>query len=93
MEDSAWTVVRTGPFAWAADASRQVENFTDFGHFAFVHPGLLGDPDNSVVAPYEVDGNRVIVKGAGGSQVYTLDGDTLDGGAGMKFIKTTQARK
>jgi phenylpropionate dioxygenase-like ring-hydroxylating dioxygenase large terminal subunit len=55
MEDSAWTVVRTGPFAWAADASRQVENFTDFGHFAFVHPGLLGDPDNSVVAPYEVE--------------------------------------
>ena len=55
MEDSAWTVVRTGPFAWAADASRQVENFTDFGHFAFVHPGLLGDPDKTVVAPYEVE--------------------------------------
>ena len=29
----------TGPFAWACDASRQVENFTDFGHFAFVHAG------------------------------------------------------
>lgn len=54
LEDRAWKVVRTGPFAWRCDASRQVENFTDFGHFAFVHPGLLGDPDQPVVAPYEV---------------------------------------
>ena len=28
-----------GPYWWACDASRQVENFTDFGHFPFVHPG------------------------------------------------------
>src|SRR5438093_2913950 len=54
LENAAWRVVRTGPFAWACDASRQVENFTDFGHFAFVHPGLLGDPAQPVVAPYEV---------------------------------------
>jgi vanillate O-demethylase monooxygenase subunit len=54
LEDAAWRVVRTGPFAWACDASRQVENFTDFGHFAFVHPGLLGDPGRAVVAPHEV---------------------------------------
>ena len=44
LEDPGWRTVRTGPFAWGCDASRQVENFTDFGHFAFVHPGLLGDP-------------------------------------------------
>jgi vanillate O-demethylase monooxygenase subunit len=49
-----WRTVRTGPFAWACDASRQVENFTDFGHFAFVHAGLLGDPANAVVAPHQV---------------------------------------
>jgi vanillate O-demethylase monooxygenase subunit len=54
LEDPAWRVVRTGPFAWQCDASRQVENFTDFGHFAFVHPGLLGDPARAVVAPHEV---------------------------------------
>ena len=61
LENAAWRVVRTGPFAWACDASRQVENFTDFGHFAFVHPGLLGDPAQPVVAPYEVttDGPRL----------------------------------
>ena len=39
-----WIVVPTGPFEWQCNASRQVENFTDFGHFPFVHPGLLGDP-------------------------------------------------
>lgn len=55
LEDPAWRVVATGPFAWHCDASRQVENFTDFGHFAFVHPGLLGDPAQAVVAPHRVD--------------------------------------
>jgi vanillate O-demethylase monooxygenase subunit len=54
LGDPGWRVVATGPFAWRCEASRQVENFTDFGHFAFVHPGLLGDPDQAVVAPYEV---------------------------------------
>jgi vanillate O-demethylase monooxygenase subunit len=54
LDDPAWRVVRTGPFAWRSDASRQVENFTDFGHFAFVHRGLLGDPAKPVVAPHEV---------------------------------------
>ena len=54
LDDPAWRVVRTGPFAWRANAARQVENFTDFGHFAFVHPGLLGDPTKPVVAAHRV---------------------------------------
>jgi len=31
-----------------------VENFTDFGHFPWVHPGLLGDPSRPVVPRHEV---------------------------------------
>jgi len=54
LDDPRWRVVRTGPFSWRTDASRQVENFTDFGHFAFVHRGLLGDPARPVVAAHEV---------------------------------------
>ena len=54
LESSTWTTVSTGPFAWHSDASRQVENFTDFGHFPFVHPGLLGDPERPVVPSYDV---------------------------------------
>ena len=61
LDNAAWRVVRTGPFAWACDASRQIENFTDFGHFAFVHAGLLGDPAKPVVAPYDVTVDGAVV--------------------------------
>jgi len=54
LETPDWQVVPTGPFTWQSDASRQVENFTDFAHFPFVHPGLLGDPNRPVVPPYDV---------------------------------------
>ena len=66
LADAAWRTVRTGPFAWQCDASRQVENFTDFGHFAFVHQGLLGDPGNAVVAPHEVAIDGAVVRYAYG---------------------------
>ena len=55
LENGEWRVVNTGPFAWNSDASRQVENFTDFGHFPWVHPGLLGDPERPVVPDYKVE--------------------------------------
>jgi phenylpropionate dioxygenase-like ring-hydroxylating dioxygenase large terminal subunit len=54
LEDSGWAVVPAGPYRWASDAARQVENFTDFGHFPWVHPGLLGDPERPVVPRHEV---------------------------------------
>ncbi len=54
LEDPAWANVSCGPYWWGCDASRQVENFTDFGHFPFVHPGLLGDPERPVVPGHEV---------------------------------------
>jgi phenylpropionate dioxygenase-like ring-hydroxylating dioxygenase large terminal subunit len=49
-----WQVVPCGPYSWESDASRQVENFTDFGHFPWVHPGLLGDPSRPVVPRHSV---------------------------------------
>ncbi len=54
LEDSTWAVVPAGPYRWECDAGRQVENFTDFGHFPWVHPGLLGDPSRPVVPRHEV---------------------------------------
>ncbi|HLQ57306.1 MAG TPA: aromatic ring-hydroxylating dioxygenase subunit alpha [Streptosporangiaceae bacterium] len=54
LEDHAWAVVSAGPYSWRCDAARQVENFTDFGHFPWVHPGLLGDPARPVVPRHEV---------------------------------------
>lgn len=55
LENGQWRVVNTGPFVWDSDASRQVENFTDFGHFPWVHPGLLGDINRPVVPDYTVE--------------------------------------
>jgi phenylpropionate dioxygenase-like ring-hydroxylating dioxygenase large terminal subunit len=40
--------------AVSTSAGRAVENFVDFGHFPFVHPGLLGDPAHADVPAYEV---------------------------------------
>lgn len=61
FDDASWRWVECGPYVWNADASRQLENFTDFGHFPWVHPGLLGDPCRPVVPDYEVavEGNIV----------------------------------
>src|SRR6185295_8857771 len=55
LATDGWTVVAAGPYTWSSDASRQLENFTDFGHFPWVHPGLLGDPSRPVVPEHTVD--------------------------------------
>ena len=54
IESSEWKLVLTGPFSWNTDASRQVENFTDFGHFPWVHPDLLGDKNRLTVPDHTV---------------------------------------
>ena len=58
LESGDRSIIFTGPYEWNADSSRQLENFTDFGHFPWVHPGLLGDPTRTVVPRYtvQVDG-------------------------------------
>ncbi|MBX3352788.1 MAG: hypothetical protein KF684_07620 [Phycisphaeraceae bacterium] len=38
-------------------------------------------------AEYEVDGKRVILKGPGGSQVLTREGDAIQGGLNMKYVR------
>lgn len=50
-------VVVQEPYWWKATAERRWENFTDFSHFAFVHPGTLFDPNNA--APPIVPMDRV----------------------------------
>ena len=54
LENGAWATLSAGPYRWRCDAARQVENFTDFGHFPWVHPGLLGDPGRPVVPRHQV---------------------------------------
>ena len=54
LEAPGWKSVLCGPYSWASEASRQIENFTDLAHFPWVHPGLLGDPSRVKVTAPEV---------------------------------------
>ncbi len=39
---------------WKCSAARSIENFVDFGHFAWVHTGILGDRDHPEVPHVEI---------------------------------------
>jgi phenylpropionate dioxygenase-like ring-hydroxylating dioxygenase large terminal subunit len=43
-----------GPYRVRAQGPRIVENFLDLAHFAFVHPGLLGDQNRPEIGRYTV---------------------------------------
>ncbi|MGH3258138.1 MAG: Rieske 2Fe-2S domain-containing protein [Streptosporangiaceae bacterium] len=62
LEAGEWVIVAAGPYRWRCDAARQVENFTDFGHFPWVHPGLLGDPSRPVVPRHQVDADGHVLR-------------------------------
>lgn len=49
--------IRTIPiptYDWACSAARRVENFVDFSHFPWVHPGILGDRSKPLSPEHEV---------------------------------------
>jgi phenylpropionate dioxygenase-like ring-hydroxylating dioxygenase large terminal subunit len=49
-----WRSFRSYRKEWTTSAARAVENFMDFSHFPYVHPGLLGTEDNAEIAAYDV---------------------------------------
>jgi phenylpropionate dioxygenase-like ring-hydroxylating dioxygenase large terminal subunit len=42
-------------YVWRTSAPRMVENFTDFGHLAWLHDGLLGTKSDPIVPPHDVE--------------------------------------
>lgn len=44
FDDPNYHTIFTGTYTWEAGAARMMENFIDPAHFAFIHPGILGDP-------------------------------------------------
>jgi vanillate O-demethylase monooxygenase subunit len=58
---SAWEnpefkkIIIAEPYDWESSAERRWENFTDFSHFAYVHPGTLYDPAYSEPAIVPID--------------------------------------
>jgi phenylpropionate dioxygenase-like ring-hydroxylating dioxygenase large terminal subunit len=51
-DDPEWRITEPWGYSWKASAGRIKENFLDIAHFPFVHPGLLSDPDDTLVEPY-----------------------------------------
>ncbi len=48
-------IIVAEPYDWDSSAERRWENFTDFSHFAYVHPGTLYDPAYSEPAIVPID--------------------------------------
>lgn len=44
-----------GPYEVQSSGPRIVENFLDMAHFAFVHDGILGVPEQAAIADYTVE--------------------------------------
>lgn len=53
-DDDRFRTIVCPPYDWDCHASRRLENFLDFAHFAWVHPGTLGDPDFPEVPEHQV---------------------------------------
>lgn len=54
--DGSFRTFLTEQDDWNASAARLVENFVDTAHFAWVHPGLLGNRDKPRVPPIQIAG-------------------------------------
>ena len=52
--NSAYRTIISNHYQWRTSAGRSVENFMDFSHFPFVHEGILGMRDQTVVEPHDI---------------------------------------
>jgi phenylpropionate dioxygenase-like ring-hydroxylating dioxygenase large terminal subunit len=53
--ETGWHAFLSYRKVWQTSAARAVENFMDFSHFPYVHPGTLGSEDRAEVQPYAVE--------------------------------------
>lgn len=54
IDDAEYKVLQGPTYTWRTSAPRRLENFVDFGHFAYVHDGSIGSRDNPRVDPVEI---------------------------------------
>lgn len=55
LEDARYHTFWLAGGVWETSAGRMIENFADFTHFAFVHPGINGTPDDPLAPEYKVE--------------------------------------
>lgn len=55
LVDPAYRTLIAGPYTFAAQGPRILENFLDVAHLPIVHGGWLGDPDHAEMPDYAVE--------------------------------------
>lgn len=53
-DDPDYYGFRSHHYEWKTSAGRSVENFMDFSHFPFVHEGILGSREQTIVEPHQI---------------------------------------
>ena len=56
--DESFRLVEVEPYNWNCALPRRIENYVDFGHFASVHDGVLGDSDHPEVPDHRIGRHR-----------------------------------
>ena len=56
--DESFRLVEVEPYNWNCALPRRIENYVDFGHFAWVHDGVLGDSDHPEVPDHSIGRHR-----------------------------------
>lgn len=77
--------IARGPFRVRAKGPRIVENFLDLGHFAFVHPGILGDEDHPEIRKYTVSQSEEGIE-ATDIEIWQPDGAGTGSGATVNYV-------
>jgi phenylpropionate dioxygenase-like ring-hydroxylating dioxygenase large terminal subunit len=81
FDADGWTSFLSYKEVWNTSAARTIENFMDFSHFPYVHPGLLGTEENAEVEPYKViktdDGLRYVFEQPEPSDLYGKGGTAI----------------
>jgi hypothetical protein len=73
-----------GPEMTGTWASESGEGSVEFRSDGKAYMTTFG---GTVACTYEVDGDRVLLKGPNGTQVLTKSGDRLEAGLGLCFVK------
>lgn len=54
-EQPGYRSIQIETYDWACSAARRIENFVDFSHFPWVHPGVLGDRSKPLSPVHQVN--------------------------------------
>ena len=57
-DDESFRLVEVEPYDWNCALQRRIENYVDFGHFAWVHDGVLGDSNHPEVPDHSIGRHR-----------------------------------